>query len=208
MGYEVNGQSVGRDPNSFVRDSSYNENFDKLGNSVTNVKVFHNFLSVEECNKILSIRGTPVSSDSKQWHGRIYFNQKIDSLTRSLGINIKKVIQKEYDIKVKQNDSGYNTIDKHAYNISSVNIVSFPSGKDMALHVDDLGTEEYHMSSIVYLNDNYEGGEIFFPTHDLLIKPKQGDLIIFPGNLNYAHQVNSVTSGDRYTIPIWYEFVN
>ena len=196
--YTINGQGVGRDPDSFMRDKAYDHNFNKLGNSIENIKVFNNFLKQEICNKIISTLDSPVISDpqqTEQWDGRIYQNINMEKITYGLIDKVKNVIEKEYDLKIKQNTP-------------NISVVRWSSGIDMGLHVDDLGIENYHMSALLYLNDNYEGGEVSFPTHDLLIKPKQGDLIIFPGNLHYAHQVNKVTSGDRYTIPIWYSFVN
>lgn len=56
-------------------------------------------------------------------------------------------------------------------------------------------------SSIIYLNNNFEGGEIFFSNFGNL-KPNMdpGTLLIFPGNLKYLHGVTEVTNGIRYTI--------
>jgi len=60
-------------------------------------------------------------------------------------------------------------------------------------------------SSIVYLNDDYAGGELYFPEYDLLFKPKAGDLVSFPSNAKYIHGVTPVKGVERYTLPIlWY----
>ena len=55
--------------------------------------------------------------------------------------------------------------------------------------------------SIIYLNDDYEGGEIFFPKYNIHMKPKAGTLIFFPSTNMYAHGVTEVISGVRYTSP-------
>jgi predicted 2-oxoglutarate/Fe(II)-dependent dioxygenase YbiX len=55
--------------------------------------------------------------------------------------------------------------------------------------------------SIIYLNDDYEGGELFFPKYDIFIKPKPGTLIFFPSTNMYTHGVTEVKSGIRYTSP-------
>jgi hypothetical protein len=55
--------------------------------------------------------------------------------------------------------------------------------------------------SIIYLNEEYEGGELFFPKYNIHIKPKAGTLIFFPSTNMYAHGVTEVTSGVRYTSP-------
>ena len=54
-------------------------------------------------------------------------------------------------------------------------------------------------AALIYLNDNYEGGELCFPLHNIEIKPKPGTLILFPGTCMYLHEVKEVLSGHRYT---------
>jgi len=49
---------------------------------------------------------------------------------------------------------------------------------------------------ILYINDDYEGGEIHFPNENLTIKPDAGSVLIFPSNL--LHEVKTVISGNRY----------
>ncbi len=53
--------------------------------------------------------------------------------------------------------------------------------------------------SIMYLNDDYEGGELFFPKYNMELKPKPGTLIFFPSSNMYAHGVREVTDGIRFT---------
>ncbi len=55
--------------------------------------------------------------------------------------------------------------------------------------------------SIIYLNDEYEGGELFFPKYNIHLKPKPGTLVFFPSTNMYAHGVTEVTEGIRYTSP-------
>ena len=55
--------------------------------------------------------------------------------------------------------------------------------------------------SIIYLNDEYEGGEIFFPKYNIHIQPKPGTLVFFPSTNMYAHGVTEITDGIRYTSP-------
>jgi len=55
--------------------------------------------------------------------------------------------------------------------------------------------------SIMYINDNYLGGEIYFPQHGIEITPKAGMLIFFPSGSYYLHGVRKVLEGVRYTSP-------
>ena len=54
-------------------------------------------------------------------------------------------------------------------------------------------------TALVYINDDYQGGELVFPQHNLKIKPKSGTLVMFPSTCMYPHEVAEVASGVRYT---------
>ena len=58
-------------------------------------------------------------------------------------------------------------------------------------------------SSLIYLNDNYEGGELFFENQTF--KMKALSCILFKSNETNMHGVLEVKKGKRYTIPSWYE---
>ena len=59
---------------------------------------------------------------------------------------------------------------------------------------DDIGL----VNACIYLNDDYEGGELGFPKNPDVpeYKPQPGDITIFPGHL--WHYANPVTSGVKY----------
>lgn len=63
-----------------------------------------------------------------------------------------------------------------------------------------------HLSILAYLNEDYEGGYLYFPEFDYYLKPKAGDVVMFPGSLYYVHGVSKVTSGVRYALSQWAKF--
>jgi predicted 2-oxoglutarate/Fe(II)-dependent dioxygenase YbiX len=80
---------------------------------------------------------------------------------------------------------------------------------DKELHIgDDAGKPNlfphYDLAGLFYLNDEYEGGELFFPNQDLKFKPKKGGAYFFPGDMNYIHGITEITSGERYTVPFFW----
>jgi len=90
-------------------------------------------------------------------------------------------------------------------------LVHWQEGTNMDLHGDSHyldGSEGLfpfrEVSGVLYLNDNYEGGETFFPNQNVNIKPETGKLILFPSNLDYPHGVKTVHGADRFTMPIWF----
>lgn len=80
---------------------------------------------------------------------------------------------------------------------------------DKELHLgDDAGKPNdfpyYDIAGLFYLNDDYEGGELYFPKHGIQFKPKKGSAYFFPGDLHYIHGVTEITSGIRYVSPFFW----
>ena len=63
---------------------------------------------------------------------------------------------------------------------------------------------DYDLNSLFYYNDDFEGGELYYPQHDMTIKPKPGLAVAHPGDTNYLHGVTMITKGYRYTTPSFY----
>ena len=85
---------------------------------------------------------------------------------------------------------------------AKTHIAKFTEGSGMHEHFDSNRPKD--IATLVYLNDDYSGGEIYFPEYDLTFKPEPGDLLTFPDNPNYIHGVKPITSGTRYTTPRWF----
>jgi hypothetical protein len=68
-------------------------------------------------------------------------------------------------------------------------------------HTDQHTDPSIRYATILYLNDNYVDGELFFENLDIELKPKPGSLVIFPGTEKYEHGVRFVGDGPiRYVI--------
>lgn len=52
------------------------------------------------------------------------------------------------------------------------------------------------LTAILYINEDYVGGEINFVHDNLCITPKAGSVVVFPSNKQ--HEVLEIKSGDRY----------
>lgn len=59
------------------------------------------------------------------------------------------------------------------------------------------------ISTVLFLNDDFEGGDFVFPELRVRIRPEPGLLIAFPSNQHYLHMVEPVTSGNRYAMVNW-----
>lgn len=93
-------------------------------------------------------------------------------------------------------------------------LVQWPLGLSMRPHADRAnpdgsphGMRYRHYAGILYLNDDYEGGELYFTALDLAIKPKRGMFVGFTGGFHHEHAVTRMESGAvRMTMPSFYSF--
>ncbi len=74
-------------------------------------------------------------------------------------------------------------------------------GVELKSHTDQHTDPSIRYATILYINDDYVDGELFFPNLDISLRPKPGDLLFFPGNEEYEHGVKHVGDGPiRYVI--------
>ena len=74
-------------------------------------------------------------------------------------------------------------------------------GVELKAHTDQDTDPSIRYAAILYLNDDYVDGELFFPINGLEFKPKPGTMLIFPGNAEYNHGVKHVGPGPiRYVL--------
>ena len=69
-------------------------------------------------------------------------------------------------------------------------------------HIDDQSPEEFiEYSTVIYLDDDFTGGELYFPGLNFTYKPKKYDGIFFisDGDL-WRHGISTIESGHRTTL--------
>lgn len=67
----------------------------------------------------------------------------------------------------------------------------------------DTGTLNRRVSVLIYLNDNYEGGELVFPFQKITIKPKKGMIALFPSGFTHVHSSEPIKKGVKYALVSW-----
>ena len=170
------------------------EKFNAIGSSPNNVKVFSNYLNVDECNNIIKLIKLTETSNIRPLQSEtlslIYYDSL--SLPEKYVPEINSIVEKEYDVKLKARHSRF---------------AEWRHNNSQIIPIDDMGSKDSnHMAGWVYLNDDYEGGGLSFINQDISFKPKVGDLVMFPGNIHYWYNVLPA-NGSRYIMPIWFDFV-
>ena len=89
----------------------------------------------------------------------------------------------------------------NAWEVLSVSsIIRYRLGEGKGIHRDNDGEKDVNnvYGLVFYLNDDYEGGEICYPSLNYSIKPKKNSVLIHYAGLE--HGVNNVISGTRYVL--------
>jgi len=132
------------------------------------------------------------------------FKVREEDSKRSENLNL---IYKEIKEKLYECLNHYQSI----YNVNmqymeAINFVKYGVGQHFQVHADHGFSYSCTISSVMYLNDGYEGGELWFPYIDLTLKPEYGDIVLFPSTYIYSHASLPVKSGTKYAAVTMFDY--
>jgi len=91
--------------------------------------------------------------------------------------------------------------------INQIDLLKYNIGGKYEKHIDHFSTTPRHLSIIINLNDNYEGGDLIFTDQKekeiKRLKLGKGSIVFFPSNFMYPHSIEPITKGTRYSIVAW-----
>jgi hypothetical protein len=119
----------------------------------------------------------------------------------SASIQLQEIWQECFDAQlpaVQHYAKNFNINDLRYW--EAFNFIKYVPGHHFMEHHDQGFSYNCVVSLVGYLNDDYEGGEIYFRLQNLDIKPEAGDLFVFPSTYMYPHQAKVVKSGTKYSL--------
>lgn len=190
-----------------------------FGRSSDNIKILNNFIELKDLKVIQKFLPTlnkweDAGEDQFDENGTCIYNASYWS-NRQCGWTILKeffpeiyILIEKYIIKMKKYlELEFNVVLSHRPPI----IVRWFPGLEQKPHADKQLNDgspnpfpTYDINSLFYYNDEFEGGELYYPDHDIVIKPSPGLAVAHPGDVFYLHGVKMVTSGERFTTPSFY----
>jgi len=194
----------------------------KVSNPGLGLNIYHNAISKENCDKYINILENKLNGQTQYtWNEAQVTNSEkpikfarncsdfkynIESLGPKNKDNIEFIdmYQEIYNILKSCIDdyTSYWGINVTYY--EAFNFVKYEgSGQQFRIHADQGPVYNCTVSAVIYLNDNYEGGELYFPRLDKLVyKPSFGDIAIFPSNYIYEHASLDIISGTKYCVAV------
>jgi arsenate reductase-like glutaredoxin family protein len=188
------------------------------------IHLYKNAITKEDCKKIINDLESEISLNipGLEWSGaKVNGSQNVDDVRNCVDLKFKKENLGKHlpesktleDIHTKVE----NCLDKCLNHYESLwhlkmhykeafNFVKYLPGKYFKIHGDHGPYYACTISAVIYLNDDYEGGEIEFIRQGLTVKPEAGDIILFPSNFVYEHSSLEVKSGIKYSVVIMTDY--
>lgn len=180
------------------------------------VKEIPNFLTPEECDTIIQIANTQLEPS------KIYTDKSDEVINKHRTSEQAWLDDTDHNIIAKISNTTSSITKKPTKNQESLQVVKYSTGGFFLPHYDTcMGKEESckrmngtagprHATLIVYLNDDFEGGETIFPNINKTIKPEKGKAVLFyttdeNGNLltESLHGGNPIISGNKWICNKW-----
>lgn len=193
-----------------------------FGDSIENIVEIENFMTEEELktlnqfarkNKLWDITETHYNEDGTVIYDSGYWDHRVatEPTLKKVNEEIPKIIE-GMQLRLKDKVDKFFSVDAHP---TSPAIVRWLPGQRQQPHADKELHEGsnrgkpndfpyYDIAGLFYINDDYEGGELYFPNQGIQFKPKKGAAYFFPGDMNYIHGVTEIKSGIRYVCPFFW----
>jgi hypothetical protein len=176
------------------------------------IKTYPDSLDPEYCKDIINRYTNEYGGASLRTKSNLHATVKEISLSSKgklfwddLEKTLKK-ITKEKVLNYLRND----LLNFESYNFGHVALMHHREMYNIPLHYDAemIIAEEKEVlrrfAILIYLNDDFDGGELLFPVQRVSLKPEPGLLVIFPTSYMYPHLTTPTFGKDRYVLRISY----
>ena len=154
------------------------------------------FMAPEECKKLID--KAEAYGKWESMYGDKFPGQELR--IRVLDINLFDKLEQHFRDQINPR------IEKHwwplqMYGLRDAFIIKYTpeTQKSLSCHHD-----ASLVSTITYLNDDYTGGDTYFPRQNYSTESVPvGKIVMWPGQVTHGHEGREVTSGTKYALVIW-----
>ena len=194
-------------------------------NPALGINIYRNAIPKDSCQRYIDTLESHLNGQTRyKWQGAyVTTSEEVDLESRnakdfkfnSVGLGPKDKQNAElYKMHTELFQSIRNCVDDYGrywgVGISSYEAFNFVkyegAGTHFKIHADHGPTYVSTTSIVAYLNEDYQGGELWFPRFDLTIKPKVGDIVVFPSTYIYEHASQEMISGTKYSVVVMSDY--
>jgi len=173
------------------------------------IVLLDDFLDKEDCEKVLNLHMQLEDSKTAKNKIKDYRKSLVTLVNEEDHVikRVKKKIAKSFGL--------------HGNGMERLQLQKYPEGGYYKEHFDaksedhfqrDQSFSQRKYSIIIYLNDDFVGGETVFPKKNISVKPLQGRLLLFSNVFNEtnhvhpfsSHLANKIIKGEKWILSIWH----
>jgi prolyl 4-hydroxylase len=174
------------------------------------ISVFDNMLSADFCKRLIHKHSTTGMNPNSGYQSRVESHAQVTEQVENRGISLG-VDPYDYDILATAIVQSARIPYSH---IEAIDVYNYETGQFLAYHHDypyDPRQINYYKhggdrvgTGIFYLNNDFVGGETYFPKHDVTIYPKVGSFLYFEQGYDEAtnwstiHESKKITAGTKW----------
>ena len=188
-----------------------------LGNSLDNIKTVDNFIEEKDMLLVKDFLDDLSNSDASELmhlkeNYHFNFSKEIKEIIKKYDSLIVKKAEELYGFKFID---GVNILSGTIHKIGSwshphTDILEAELGPQKPDDEEFIGWRDAwdgYLACNLYINDDYSGGQIYFPEREYLaIKPKANSLIMWPGNKHFIHGIKKTKVTGRYVYGLFMKF--
>lgn len=197
-------------------------------NPALGINIYRNAISKDRCDKIINTLENNLNKPDSNYFWQPAMVTEADTPETSARNCVDFKVGKHYRTLGPVSDKNSELYEAHELAFNSIypasqdygqywgvgvqffeafNFVKYDGpGTHFKVHADHGPAYVCTISIVAYLNDDYEGGELYFPRFDLTLKPEPGDVVIFPSTYIYEHASQPMKSGKKYSIVVMTDY--
>lgn len=177
---------------------------------------YENFVDDEICDQFIELiekeKNSIISNNKSSSKNKVRNNIAFNITELSNEYNFVKIVDMEASALISKSITNYYDdnilVNKYSDMFSSKSkdynmklIYRFYDENDYYnWHIDSSKDGNFVLSIIIYLNDDFDGGETLFLNDKVKVKPKKGSVLVFPCDMRTIHKGTKVTSGTKKII--------
>lgn len=186
--------------------------------------ICHNALSKEQCDRIImgSEFATRISADKNQWEKAQTVGEEASTVMSAADSpRQNKIVAIRNDVStikaiddmlwyvfhVARETISSTLLHPHGFNLvrdEGYSLLRYEASNYYKEHTDYNDNLVRVLSGLIYLNDDFDGGEIQFRRQNFTFKPTAGSIVFFPSVWSHPHTAMPVKNGIRYNVISWW----
>lgn len=177
------------------------------------LKTYKNILSKTQCNEIIGYyqrEGENAKRNTANLRGEV--REWSPDKSSDFWDKTEAIVREKCDVLVSDFLSNNMLLELQSYRYGHLTLMEQKDGYNIPYHYDAevvlLNDQEHirNFAVLIYLNDNFENGELIFPLQKTSVKPEPGLGLVFPTSFMYPHLTNSAIGSNRYLLRVAYYF--